>query len=85
MDTPGGVFEYGVKAGDTTVLVRANKKGDNLYIYMFYPVTNSDKLTISNGSYNPDEWDSGVYTLNYINGTAVDVDLSNDGKIVSTY
>ncbi len=62
VDSPGGEFEYGMKAGDTTVLVRANKIGESDYIYMFYPVTNSDKIS----SYNEDEWDSGVYTLDYI-------------------
>ena len=81
IDAPGGTFEYNMKAGDTTVLVRANKKNETDYIYMFYPPNNSAKIK----GYVDGEWDNSAYMLDYINKTTTDIDLQSDGTAVATY
>ena len=74
-------FECNIKVGETTILIRVNKKGKNYYIYRFYPEKNSDKIK----GYNKDYWDDGFYGMDYLNYLHTDIDLQNDGEVVSTY
>jgi hypothetical protein len=81
IEYPSNIFEYNIKAGETTILIKANKKGENNYIYMFYPKKNSNKIK----GYNQKEWKDNLYVHGYINGISKKIDLQNDGNILSTY
>ena len=74
-------FKLNIKVGDSTILIRANDINSTDYLYMFYPKDNSDKIK----GYNPNNWESSIYTKDYINHSKTDIDLQNDGEIVSTY
>ena len=77
-----GDFEYGIKVGDTTLLIRANKPGKTNYIYMFYPPANSAKVS----GYLEEEWTKNIYTVDYVSepATPTAIDLT-DGTVISTY
>jgi Ca2+/Na+ antiporter len=76
-------FEYNIKAGETTILIRANEQGKNYYIYGFFPEKNSDKIKGYN-SYQ-DGWDGNIYIMDYLHHSHTDIDLVNDRNISSTY
>jgi len=74
-------FEYNMKIGETTILVRANKKGKTDYIYGFFPEENSYKIK----GYNINTWDNRFSITGYMNNSNIEVDLKNDGNVTSTY
>ncbi len=80
LDNLTGQFEYGLQVGGNngdTILVRANKKGEDNYIYMFYPQEGNVSIKQGPDNYNPDEWDNTAYTLDFINKTNNGVTLAN--------
>jgi len=78
---PDTIFEYNIKAGETTILIIVNEKNKRDYIYLFYPRDNSDKIK----GYNRDSWEGYIYKKDYITHSKTDIDLQNDGEIVSRY
>ena len=79
LDNLTGKFEYGLQVGGkdkkNTILVRANKKGEDNYIYMFYPPEGNVSIKQGGQPYNADEWDNTAYTLDFINKTNNRVEL----------
>jgi len=69
--------------GETTILTRVNRKNRTDYVYMFSLRSSSNKII----GYNKDTWEGTACTKDCLGlyGSRTDIDLQNDGEIVSTY
>jgi hypothetical protein len=91
IDSLNKKFDYNMRIGETTLLLRGNKKDeDNDYVYMFYPKENSDKIKgyFEKINGNIGYWENNFYMSfysSYVSKKQIDIDLQNDGKVISTY
>ena len=77
------LHDLNVKVGETTILTRVNRKNRTDYVYMFSLRSSSNKII----GYNKDTWEGTACTKDCLGlyGSRTDIDLQNDGEIVSTY